>query len=226
MYARFLYAWPNRPAYRELPKDIFEEDVDLINALGRLVDLSDEEDGQRLKSFVPFRTDALDEFERFRALAHVRHADLEDRERDYHAKSEAQILRISGVLAYLEHAFTGNPEPNHIDLKTIKNAIRVWDEFFLPHAKAGLRLIGLSDRYRDARRALRWLQRAGKSEVSREDIRREAMSQRLDAEQTGRLLEVLAKGGWVRRDTTHDVPGKRGPKHQRWQVNPALLTKG
>jgi hypothetical protein len=45
------------------------------------------------------------------------------------------------------------------------------------------------------------------------------MSQRLDAEQTDRLLEALAKAGWVRRSTTSDAPGKRGPKHQRWLVD-------
>ncbi len=81
-------------------------------------------------------------------------------------------------------------------------AIRLWSDFFWPNARAVLRQIGLSDRHKNARLALRWMKVHGKAEVSREDIRRQALGQRLDAEETQKLLDGLEKAGWMRKDTT------------------------
>ena len=101
-------------------------------------------------------------------------------------------------------------------------AIRLWREYFWPHARAALRQIGLTDRHADSRRALRWIIVHAKYEVSREEIRREALGQRLDAEQTQHLLDRLVKAGWLRRTST--VTG--GRKRHRWQVNSKIHAAG
>src|SRR5262245_64125182 len=97
--------------------------------------------------------------------------------------------------------------------------IRLVREYFWPHARASLRQIGLTERHVNARRALRWIRARGKTEISLEDVRRDALGQKLDAEQTATLLETLARSGWVRELKTASTP-RGGRPRQRWQVNP------
>jgi predicted ArsR family transcriptional regulator len=57
--------------------------------------------------------------------------------------------------------------------------------------------------------------------VSQEEVRREALSRRLDAGETQALLEMLARAGWLR-EATAKVSG-RGRPARRWEINPRLL---
>src|SRR5205823_2214754 len=111
-------------------------------------------------------------------------------------------------------------EPSTIDQRSMSGAIRLWREYFWPHARAALRQIGLNNRHADARRVLRWVQANRKTEISREDIRREALSQRLDAEQTQQLLDKLVQSGWLRTVVT----STGGRARRRWAVHPRLLS--
>jgi hypothetical protein len=77
----------------------------------------------------------------------------------------------------------------------------------------------LSDRHKNARRVLRWIKANGKDEVSREEIRREALGQKLDAEQTQDLLDGLEKSGWAKKVAIR-TPGR---SRQRWKINPILF---
>jgi hypothetical protein len=85
-----------------------------------------------------------------------------------------------------------------------------------------LRQIGVSERHADARAVLKWIKASRREIISREEVRREALSQRLDAEQTNGLLEKLVKSGWLR--PADPIPqGRPGPKAKRWAVNPKLF---
>ncbi len=101
-------------------------------------------------------------------------------------------------------------------------AIGLVRDYFWPHARACLRLIGFTQRHANARRALLWIRAKRKTEVSREEIRRDALSQRLDAEETTVLLTALSKSGWLRKEVTEPGPQGGKPAH-RWLVNPKLL---
>jgi hypothetical protein len=65
---------------------------------------------------------------------------------------------------------------------------------------------------------LRWLRTHGRTEASREDIRREALGQSLDAEGAEALIGELVRAGWLR----PRVERTRGRSRRRWDVNPAL----
>ena len=69
------------------------------------------------------------------------------------------------------------------------------------------------------RRVLRWISAHEKQEVSREDIRRDALGQSLDAEQVQQLLDSLVKAGWLRADPTTTA----GRTRRRWKINPKLF---
>ena len=141
------------------------------------------------------------------------------------------MLRLAGTLAYMAWAIslttpsskgvsgiTDALEPNTIDEQLMVSAIRLWRDYFLPHARAVLRQIGLTQRHANARRVLRWISANGKTVVSLEDIRRDALGQALDAEQTRDLLDGLVKTGWLHKEITNTG----GRPRRRWHVNPKL----
>jgi hypothetical protein len=71
------------------------------------------------------------------------------------------------------------------------------------------------------RRVARWLKEAGATVVSREDIRRRALGQTVNASDTNHVLQRLHFLGFVRPDRCDDREGPGRPAN-RWQVNPAL----
>ena len=62
----------------------------------------------------------------------------------------------------------------------------------------------------------------GRTEVSREDVRRTALAQSVSATEADRVLTRLTAAGIVRRPDDDDVSPGRGRPAERWQVNPAL----
>jgi hypothetical protein len=102
----------------------------------------------------------------------------------------------------------------------MKAAIVLVRGYFLPHARAALRQIGLSERRANERRVLRWIQANRRDEISVMDIRRDCLAQSLDKEQTLAVIQALEKAGWLR-ETTVEI-GARGKPARRWSVNPKL----
>jgi hypothetical protein len=91
-------------------------------------------------------------------------------------------------------------------------------DYFWPHAQACLRQIGLTQHHADARRVLRWLKANGSKDVSREDVRRNALGRQRDADTTEEVLKFLARAGWLRQQKTETG----GRPTVRWAVNPQL----
>jgi hypothetical protein len=221
MYARFLFSWPREPAYQPLSNDVDEVDPAFQNALARLADLPQIEDDHLVKRSIWLSDEAIAEFEQFRQMVFSLREALDGREREWSAKGPSQVLRLAGTLCLLEWAMTGAiEEPQHIDLQYMRAAIRTWSEYFLPHARAALRQIGLTDRHANVRRVLRWARAQGRRVVSREDVRREALAQYLDATQTQNVIDGLVTAGWLR-DVSDQKSGP-GRKARRWAINPAL----
>jgi hypothetical protein len=233
MSSRFLYAWPAAPEYRPLTNETSEVEPELQNALVALNKLPAEYvDGKFAPQDVWLSDGAIARFEEFRQLTDTTKRGLDGKELQWFVKGEAMVLRLAGTLAYMAwvitlgtsstngiDGITGSLEPKSIDEQFMTAAIRLWREFFWPHARAVLRQIGLSDRHRDVRRVLRWIKARGKDEISREEIRREALGQRLDAEQTQELLHRLAKAGWLKTVTTKTG----GRSIHRFKVNRKLF---
>jgi hypothetical protein len=222
-YARILFGWPDEPAFRELTNDVSEEEPDLINVLVRISTIvTEDENGMFVPRVIELSGDAVKEFEKFRRDVHLGKNLLSGREREWWAKGPANVLRIAGTLSYLGWSWEGGAEPTKIEVRAIKAAVRIWKDYFWPHSRAALRKAGLTDRHVDARDTLNWIRANDKRSVSREDVRRDALGQRLDANETEALLDTLEKAAWLRRITT--PAGRRGgrPVH-RWAVNPALF---
>jgi hypothetical protein len=217
MSARFLYAWPGESAYRPLSDTLNEADPDVVELLDKLSGLP-----KRKTPRVPLSKEARAAFEKVRKEVYEQMRTLDGLEREWLSKAPAQILRLAGTLAYLRWAVRDDkPEPKTILERYILAAAKLILEFFWPHARAALRQVGLNQSHGDERRVLRWLAAKKITEVSREQVRREALGQRLDADRTTVLLDRLVKAGWLRQI---QQPASRtaGRKKQRWEVNPLL----
>lgn len=212
MYGRFLYGWPSTPGYHPLTNEISEVEPEFQSALTALVRLpSEDADGTFTPQDVRLSEGAFEKLEQFRQFVHETKRGLDGRERHWYVKGETQVLRLAGTLAYIARAIslgaymsdgvegiTSALEPKEIAEQFMITSIRLWLESFWPHARAALRQIGLSERHANARRVLRWIKAHGKNAVSREEIRREALGQCLDADQTQILIDGLVKAGCVR----------------------------
>jgi Protein of unknown function (DUF3987) len=231
IYGRFLYAWPLTPDYRPLTNEASEVEPELQNALMALILLPDEDvDGGFLPQSIWLSDDAIAEFEKFRMWVNKTKRGLDGHERQWFVKGETMVLRLTGTLAYLAWAIaapsssgidrlTDSLEPKSIDRNFMTAAIGLWREFFWPHARAALRQIGLTDRHRSARQVLRWVKQQGDREFSREEIRRDALGQKLDAEEVQKLLDSFEKSGWAAKGTTKTA----GRPIHRWKFNPKLF---
>jgi hypothetical protein len=91
-------------------------------------------------------------------------------------------------------------------------AVRLVTGYFGPHSRAALRQIGLSERHANARRVLKWVRAHRKAEVSREEIRREALGQTLDA--------VLMLRTWWRASTATSRYVWRGIRREEGRARP------
>jgi Protein of unknown function (DUF3987) len=220
MYARVLFAWPVDPPYRPLTNEVAEVEPEIVNALSRIIDLASGQEEDFTPRHIALSPEAVEALERFRKFQHQSKDALDGREREWWAKSPAHVLRMAGTLCYLGWAMVGGPEPERIDVDHVQAAIRLVRDYFWPHARASLRQIGLSERHANARRVLRWIKANGRDEVSREEVRRQALGQSLDADQTQHLLDGLVKAGWMREIATK-TPGRT---RRRWEVNPLIYS--
>jgi hypothetical protein len=222
MYARVLFAWPAKAPYKPLTDEVTEVEAEIVNALNRIVNLEggQDQDGGFAPRAIPLSAEALADFEGARQFVGRLEQGLDGRERDWCAKMPAHILRLAGTLCFLDWAMRGGAEPAQVEAAFMQAAIRLIQEYFWPHAHAALRQIGRSERHANARKALKWIKTVGKTDVSLEDIRVNALGRTLDAEQTLALLDGLARGRWLREVTLRT--GTRGKPARRWAVNPAL----
>jgi hypothetical protein len=224
MYARVLFSWPTEAACPDLNDDAVEIDPDMqniINRVNKLAELTPE--GILVVRDIPLSGEARKGFAQFLQFAHRGKEAFEGREREWFAKMSAHILRLSGTLTHLDWAldFTA-PIPTVITEESLSSAIKLVRGYFWPHARACLRQIGLSERHTNARCALRWMKANRKLETSREEMRREALSQRLDANETTELLASLCNSGWLREKISPSGP-QGGKPPRRWLVNPILF---
>jgi hypothetical protein len=224
MSARFLYSWPEEPIYQPLADDVSDVEPEIVNALTRLVGLAPGvgEEEEFAPRNIKLSATAVEAFERLRLQVYNGKHALDGLEREWWAKVPAHVLRLAGTLSLLDWAFAGGNEPAEIDERHVNGAVRLTVGYFWPHARACLRQIGLSDRYRNVRRVLRWMANNQATEVLREDVREGCLSRALDAEGTENLLHVLEKSGWVRKVSV--TPGPKGGRPaSRWSVNPKLF---
>ena len=96
----------------------------------------------------------------------------------------------------------------------IEAAYELWSGYYLPHALAVFDRAGAGQGDRAARRVVRWLKRVRAPQVSREEVRREALCQSVGADAAEDVLARLEAGG-VLRPVAATGSTKGGPRPRR-----------
>jgi hypothetical protein len=133
------------------------------------------------------------------------------------------VARLAGVLELLAWSAPGSSvRPSPIGRAPAERAVRLWSDYFRHQARALFLHSVPGERERLARRVARWLRSRGLTEVSREQVRTEALSRGVDAAETDQVLYRLQNAGIVQQ-ALYTAP-LRGRPPNRWWVNPRLTT--
>ena len=138
-----------------------------------------------------------------------------------HRGQGAYSARLAGaleLLAWSELRPAGPPGAEQIE-----RGVRRWSEYFRPHAFALFHRLVPSESERRARRVVRWLRQSGVGEVSREQVRVEALRYSVNASDTEQVLYRLRDAGIVSK-VDYQSPSRGGRPPNRWRVNPRLTT--
>jgi hypothetical protein len=232
--ARFLYAWPGPAPYRSLRtlKPIREDEaVSALQRIARAVGIPEK------PLVLSFEDRAVTAFDVSLERLHPETLKAEGLMAGWLGKGRGTVARLAAVLALLD--WTANRPSNALPPTVITTqhlcaAWDLWERYYRPHAQAVFERAGPADGDRQgkhkarqhARRVIGWIRARGVKEVSREEVRREALSQRVNAAGADEVILALEQAGVLREVEVEeeDYPA-RGRPARRWQVNPGLLAK-
>jgi hypothetical protein len=220
--ARFLYAWPALPPFRPLAERTPARDDE---ALALLRAIRDEAGTMGEPLCLALDAGALAALDTFLAGLHAERHGAEGLFAAWLGKGQGLVPRLAGVLHLLDWSAAQASDPSlavgDIGQGAIERAIALWRGYYRAHAKVFFDRVAPADLEARARRVVHWLKASGRSEVSREDIRRTALGQTVNASEADRVLARLTKAGVLRPIATAQ-PSQRGRPALRWEVNPAL----
>ncbi len=219
MAARFLFAWPAATPYTSLKERHIPDDDGALAMLQAIARIAGTIETPRV---LAFEEEALDLYDTFLGkYLHPEAAAAEGFEEGWLGKGRGTVARLAGLLTLLDWSERANEEaPRTVHKQAVHRAILIWGDYFRAHAQAIFNQSGRSDLDRVLRRVVKWLRAERSRTVSREDIRRHALSQTVTAEEAGIVIEHLEEAGILRAAATD--PDKRGRPAKRWDVNPAV----
>ena len=218
--SRFLYVWPERGASVSLA-DTDADDAGIAALLQKIAAFA----GHReTPCVVPFDKGAERRLEALMPAIQQRADDFDGVAAEWIGRGVATVVRLAGVLALMEWA-ESKAEYLPVGAAHIEAAYALWSDYYLPHALDVFDRSGVQPGDQAARRVVRWLKRVRAPQISREDVRREALCQSVDADGAEEVLARLEAGGFLR-PVAATGSTKGGPRRRRWEVNPLLWPAG
>ncbi|GEP60814.1 DUF3987 domain-containing protein [Reyranella soli] len=220
--ARFLYAVPAPPPFQPLAGRKPARDDDALALLrtirGKAGTMAD-------PLYVHVDDDGLAALDRFLGNLHADLCQAEGLLAAWLGKGRGVVPKLASVLHLLDWSARQMADPSAVlgDLgrDAIERAIAMWSGYYRVHAKAFFDRTAPSDLEARVRSVVRWLRSCGLDQVSREDVRRTALGQAVNACEADRVLARLTEAG-VLRPIALQQPAQRGRPERRWEVNPAL----
>jgi len=214
--SRFLYVWPERGASVSLA-DTDADDAGIAALLQKIAAFA----GHReTPCVVPFDKGAERRLEALMPAIQQRADDFDGVAAEWIGRGVATVVRLAGVLSLMEWA-ESKAEYLPVGAAHIEAAYALWSDYYLPHALAVFDRAGARAGDQAARKVVRWLKRVRAPQISREDVRREALCQSVDADGAEEVLARLEAGGFLR-PVAASGSTKGGPRRRRWEVNPLL----
>jgi hypothetical protein len=216
--SRFLYAWPMPRLEAVLRGPRIDQEAPGA-MLRRLAGLPA---SVKVPLGLPFDEGAVDRLEAILPALRGFMQDTDGLEAAWIGKAAGNIVRLASLLCLMEWAEEERKHPPAgVEERHVERAHALWSGYFWPHAQAVFGQAGTTLADRQARRVARWLRRMRADTVSREEIRREALCQTVDADTAEDLIERLEGYGVLRLLPSRGSSGG-GPRKRRWAVNPAL----
>ncbi|HZX82826.1 MAG TPA: DUF3987 domain-containing protein, partial [Reyranella sp.] len=214
--ARFVFAWPGPQPYRALEIVEASRDEEILQRLRALSRLATSVSHPCVLSVDARGRVALDAV---LAQLHAERQNAEGLEAAWIGKSRSLIVRLAGLVELLGSIDGKVVRPGAIGAEQVEAAAALWRDYYWPHAKAVFDSAELSDYSKRVRRVARWLLDKRPATVSREEIRRRALSMSATAEETESVLQRLAYLGFVRADLSRERIGRPS---SHWLLNPVL----
>ena len=218
--ARFLYAWPLPAPYRSFLELPGCREGDVVRALEHIARFA----GDPARPLVvKLHESALRGFDMHLARLHADLQRCDGVEAAWLGKGRGTVVRLALALTLLHQAVDATPAtppPAIIIGDRMSAACRLW-EYFRAHARAVLGRAFPSDGEQPMRQVLAWIRARGAAQVSREDVRRDALGQAPNAHQALQVIQSLERAGFLRKAEL-DYAGNGRPA-RRWDVNPSLI---
>ena len=214
--ACFLFAWPGPQPYRALAVLESSRDDEILQRLRALSLLARNPDDPCVIDVDARGRAALDTV---LASLHEDRRKAEGLEAAWLGKSRSLIVRLAGVLELLATIDGKARKPGAIGKEQVEAGRALWRDYFgrMPERCS---TAPNSDYAKRVRRVARWLLDKRPSTVTREEVRRRALSMTATADETQTTLQGLAYLGFVRADIAQR--GGPGRPANRWLLNPAL----
>ena len=210
--ARFLYVWPGPAPYRSLRTVKPVREDEMVSALQRIARAV----GTPEKPLVlAFEDQAVTMFDGCLERLHGETLQAQGLLAGWLGKGRGTVARLAAVLALLD--WTANrpanaPPPAIITAQHLHAAWELWERYYRPHASAVFDRAGPSDRDRKARQVIGWIRAHEATEISREDVRRDALRQKVNAAGADEVIEALEEAGVLREvDDEEDYRAPRPP---------------
>jgi hypothetical protein len=218
--SRLLFAWPAPPGHCPLALRKSARDDGALAALRRIAAAAGTADDPLVLG-IDLR--GLGAFDEFLAALRAERSEAEDLEMAWLGKGPGTVARLAGVLELLAWSAPGaSVRPGPIGRAPAERAVRLWSGYFRRQARALFLHSVPGERERLARRVARWLRSRGFAEVSREQVRTDALGRCVDAAETDQVLYRLQNAG-ILQQVLYTAP-LRGRPPNRWWVNPRLNT--
>jgi hypothetical protein len=219
---RFLFAWPALPEHCPLGAIKPARDAEALAALRRIADRVRIPESPLELVVDPRGLKAFDGF--LAGLTRELRGETDGLEMAWLGKGRGTVARLAGALELLAWSELGPAgPPGQLGAEQIERGVRLWSEYFRPHAFALFHRLVPSESERRARRVVRWLRQSGLGEVSREQVRVEALRYSVNASDTEQVLYRLRDAGIVSK-VDYQIPSRGGRPPNRWRVNPRLTT--
>ena len=221
LLARLLPIWPD-PAPVRRPQSV-PDDAFIDAAIGRLLslDMPTDETGAPRPWFVPLDEQARGLMDAFRQEVRRWESEAEGLLLSFVGKMPGTAARLALVLAHLDWAAEGSPEPREIGAEHFGRAAHLVESYIVPMARRAYAGASVPKDLRAARRLVALIREHRWARFSSRDVYRASRSGFSDAKELNPALDLLEDCGAIR---AREVPaGPKGGRPPRaFEVNPAV----
>lgn len=225
LLARFMPIWPE-PAPVRRPRSVADDDV-IAEVLACLVALAPgtDEDGHPEPVVLPFTEPANRLMDQLRDEVRDMEAHCVGLMLSFVGKLPGLATRLALVLALLDHAAEGAPEPRQITEVHFGRAAHLVTDYLLPMARRTYADASVSAADRSARALLAVIRAQGWRSFTSRQVMRGKAAGLSNAADLDPALALLAEADCIRE--VAQPPGPKGGRKARvFEVNPAVLQQG